>query len=172
MCTSYTVDVHVVLLDFVSTLEGSSFSCDISPMAFLLVVVFKAFLLIFFNFCKFSLVQVLDAESNFMEAAVSLWEWEDGSSQEKWGLYLWHYLQSRIKFCWEISFCQLSKMASPGLRKMLILIIFQHLMVYECGCVLQIYGHFDVGLPQPWQMLCHCVIKADGMPLADVIAIW
>ena len=32
-------------------------------------------------------------------------------------------------------------MASSGLRKMLILFIFQHWMVYKCWCVLQFYGH-------------------------------
>ena len=58
-------------------------------------------------------------------------------------------------------------MASSGLRKMLISIIIQHLMVYECWCVLQFYAHSDVHYPKPWQMLCHSVIEADGMPLAD-----
>ena len=35
-------------------------------------------------------------------------------------------------------------MASSGLRKMLILITFQHWMVSECWCVLQFYGHSDI----------------------------
>ena len=35
-------------------------------------------------------------------------------------------------------------MASSGLRKMLILITFQHWMVSECWCVLQFYGHSGI----------------------------
>ena len=57
-------------------------------------------------------------------------------------------------------------MASSGLRKMLILIIFQHWMVYKHWCVLQFYGHlmgcytagrhfalYFLACNVPWQML-------------------
>ena len=41
----------------------------------------------FYIFCKFSLLQGLDPNLSFLVAAVSLWEWKDGSSQEKVSLF-------------------------------------------------------------------------------------
>ena len=53
---------------------------------------------------------------------------------------------------------------------MLILIIFQHLMVYECWYILQFFGHGDVSLPKPWHMLYYSVVKADDMPWQILLA--
>ena len=43
--------------------------------------------------------------------------------------------------------------------------------VNECWCVLQFVWILLYKLAKTWQMLCHSVLKADGMPLADVIVI-
>ena len=62
-------------------------------------------------------------------------------------------------------------MASSGLRKMLFLIIFQHLMVYECWCVLEFFGHCDVF---PYIFMTDVIaICSSGIrcALTDVIAI-
>ena len=48
---------------------------------------------------------------------------------------------------------------------------FQHSMVYECWCVLQFLWTQCCKLTTAMANVFHCVIKADVMPLADVVAI-
>ena len=53
----------------------------------------------FQHFYNFSLFQGLDPNLSFMEAAIALWEWKEGSSQEKVSyLYSLHALDFYISF--------------------------------------------------------------------------
>ena len=72
-----------------------------------------------------------------------------------------NFLKNRIYILSKDKLLPVSIMASSGLRKMLILIIFQHWMMLKCWCVLQFYGHlmgwytFGKLLPYVfWHIMC------------------
>ena len=52
-----------------------------------------------------------------------------------------NFLKNRIYILSKDNLLPVPNMASSGQRKMLILIIFQHWIVYKCWCVLQFCGH-------------------------------